>query len=66
VIHSSEHMRSFQFLRKIFHHRGTEDTELDFLFAHRETTMGKKNMPSGKEALSLPEAGLIIFACRYL
>jgi hypothetical protein len=30
-------------LRKIFHHRGTEDTELAFLFAHRETTMAKKS-----------------------
>jgi hypothetical protein len=26
------------------HHRGTEDTELAFLFAHRETTMGKKGL----------------------
>ena len=34
-----------------FHHRDTEDTETRFLFAHRETAMGKKTEPSVKPSL---------------
>jgi hypothetical protein len=34
-----------------FYHRDTVDTETRFLFAHRETAMGKKPEPSVKPSL---------------
>ena len=34
-----------------YYHRDTEDTEDIFLFAHRETAMGKKPVPSAVLAL---------------
>jgi hypothetical protein len=34
-------------LTVIFHHRDTEDTETLFLFANRETTIGKKRLSIG-------------------
>ena len=55
-----------------FHHGDTEDTEVLFLFAHRETAMGKKTWTFGETTTAhwnldfLYAPASMLFVCRHL